>query len=142
MNVFRCKSFFLFIEIPCQNKSDIACCDDVAQCTTHAQLSSSFRGFQGVWIQWNGNSGMVKWWNGGMVEWIFFLILFLLVCLFYGFVFSLPAFICRQSCFVCVCVFCCKFQWHYNGTNQDYDKKHVLSSTRASYCVLAIAASK
>ena len=28
----------------------------------------------GVWIQWNGNSGIVKWWNG------FFLIH--LVCLF------------------------------------------------------------
>ena len=25
---------------------------------------------KGVWIQWNGNSGIVEWLNGGMVEWM------------------------------------------------------------------------
>ena len=34
----------------------------------------------GVWIQWNGNSRIVEWWNGGMVEWIFFSLI-LLACL-------------------------------------------------------------
>ena len=50
--------------------------------------------------------GLVELWNSGMVKWIFFPMLTCLL-LFYGLVFSLPAFIFRQFCY---CVHeCCFF---------------------------------
>ena len=51
----------------------------------------------GVWIQWNGNSGMVEWWNGGM----YFFSLWLS--------FQFACFYFLGNLFLCVCVFVANF---------------------------------
>ena len=111
------------------------------------RIRDTNKGFVEIWERVSELSGMgiVEWWNGGMDFFSHpFICLFVYQLLFYGLVFSLPAFIFRQSCFVCVFLLQISITLHYKEqSNSKYSVNKNSPETcfiKYSFCVLAIAA--